>query len=711
MSTITSELKSFLESWCAPDSKARFGHIQIPPYRIGGLLETMRQHFQTSKSHMPFFVIPDGEMKIGAGLNSENDEFPSELLSFSKLLSVLRHNRSPSDDDDDDWKVGHGVEDWKAVEVLPRRSIFVLQLDPAVSADCALALIGLVNWTLWVNALHLDNRVQLLTISAEKESNFLSKLVSVAAPGTQVLGLDLSVHGEQDPQSGAIIYSTMDTAEKAAKIVASIRNHPETSRVIVTFDKGFYRALRTGLGDGSGFADEIHCLNGDVSNLTKLRTGEVADSKTVVIMIHGELPILPLELPSFDELYLVLSDGEFTGPPVWDCTAAQIVMQPQNPSRDDRRLQLWWGRQPSIENRHIFATGKGVPAFLDDSFTRERLVENSQLGGFIAAVFDMGSWGVDTDAAIACFVRFSRQVEEMCGRLTVQGVITSQGPPKDESNKPSPALALSEEEAIVFRGVLSPLDYDHRLALLVAIEAEPGARSTKVEIAAILKHGSGNLVGLTPSSGRREQRNLERMLQGCQDVRQELSSNGSIWFTLGQFRRARLMHDDDSDDLHNLVDINWSLVVNVDTLIEDISRVLPRAGIYLRNRDADSMAMSQEEERQVQRDLARAFLYQLTFSRYPGPGQRIKHKFISTMNVCILPTDPNRVRSTIDFYRLVSQNEVALGICHDLSSSETKGEILSEDWTWIPGQVVANWLHENAPGREIYQVLNAHLQH
>ncbi|KAH7262920.1 hypothetical protein BKA59DRAFT_505939 [Fusarium tricinctum] len=711
MATITSELERFLDFWCHPKSEARFGHIQIPPYRIGGLLETMRQHFQTSKSHMPFFVIPDGEMKIGAGLNLENDEFPSELMSFTKLLSVLRNNRSPSDYDD--WKVGYGVEDWNAGEVLPRRSIFVLQLDPAVPADCALALIGLVNWTLWVNRLDQNNRVQLLTISAEKDSDFLSRLVSVAAPGTQVVNLDLAVHGEQDPQSGAIVYDTIDNAGKVANIVASIRNNPEVSRVIVTFDKGFYDELRTGLGDGSGHGEEIHCLSGDVSNLTNLRTGEVADGKPLLIMIDGELPILPLELPSFDELYLVLSDGKVTGPPLWDNATAQIVMRPRNTSRDDRRLQIWWARQPSIRDRHIFATGRGLPAVMENSYVRKRLVENSQLGGFIAAVIDMSSWGVNSSKAITCFARFARQVDDMRRRLTIQAVITNKGPPlpEDEFNRPLPALALSEEEANVFRGVLSLVDYDHRLALLVALEAEPGARSTKVEIAAILKHGPGKLVGRLPSSGKREQRNIERMLQGCQDVNQALSSTGSIWFTLGQFRRARLRHDDGSDDLHNLVYINQPLVTDVDTLIEEINSVLRKAGVDFRDRNTDSLAIGQEEECQVQRDLARAYIYQLAVSHFPGPGQRMVHRFLSTMNPCILARDPKSVMSIIDFYTLISQDEAVFGICHGISSLGTEDSILSKDWTWIPGQVVANWRYENAPGKNICEVLNTGAQY
>ncbi|KAM0187536.1 hypothetical protein ACHAPI_011073 [Fusarium lateritium] len=706
MATITSALGRFLEDWCDPDSEARFGHIQIPPYRIEGLLETMRQHFQTANSHMPFFVVPDGELEIGTGLNCENEEFPSELMSFSKLMSVIRHNRYPGIGEK--WRVGYGVEEWEADEILPRKSIFVLQLDPAVSADCALALIDLVNWALSANDID-GNRVQLLTISAEKDSGFLSKLISVAAPRNRVYDLDLAVHGEQDPEKGAIVFSTTGTAEKAANILASIRNGPEIPRVIVTFDEGLFDEVWNGLRQSEyDLVDAKFCINGDVSSLTNLKIGEGADGQTLLILVDSELHILPLGLPSCDELHLALYDGYIPGQPLWDDATAQVTMCPRSTSGDDRRLQLWWARQPSIKKRHIYATGKGIPAFLEDSCVRERLVEISQLGGFIAAAMDMSSWGVDAEKAIACFVRYSLRIEEMYRRLTIQRVITSKGPPieEDELEKPRPALFLSEVEANVFRNVLSLLDYDHRLALLVALEANPVARILKVEIAAILKFGSGNLVELRATDDKEYEKKLDQMLKGCHDVSGALCSTGSIWFTLGHFRRVR-SGGDALNDLSNLVYVKESFVAKVHTLTEDIKGVLEKAGA----KSSPSISINQEDERQVQRDLARAYIYQLTWSRYPAPSKRIVHKFLSTMTTCTLAREPKGASYIIDFHALVSENGGALGICHDVHSSRTNNEISSDDWTWIPSQVVADWLKANEPDRHICEVLSTGIQH
>lgn len=74
---------------------------------------------------------------------------------------------------------------------------------------CALSLIGIVKW---VTAMSLDpdSDIRVLTMSAEKDFNLLSNVVSFAAPGVNVASLNLAAYGEFDPIQHCKISTTGD---------------------------------------------------------------------------------------------------------------------------------------------------------------------------------------------------------------------------------------------------------------------------------------------------------------------------------------------------------------------------------------------------------------------------------------------------------------------------------------------------------------------
>ncbi|RKL07651.1 hypothetical protein BFJ71_g2251 [Fusarium oxysporum] len=106
-------------------------------------------------------------------------------------------------------------------------------------------------------------------------------------------------------------------------------------------------------------------------------------------------------LDGFDEIHIVpgSSDAMRTE---WDKARRKVVVYTHPASREDRQLQRWWIRQDSIPERFIYPD-QAPQTFLEAGGSRIRLVENAELCGFIAGVFDCASWGVDVDKAISCF--------------------------------------------------------------------------------------------------------------------------------------------------------------------------------------------------------------------------------------------------------------------------------------------------------------------
>ncbi|EXK36897.1 hypothetical protein FOXG_09013 [Fusarium oxysporum f. sp. lycopersici 4287] len=125
---------------------------------------------------MKLFVVPDLEKDLGIELD-EDDAVRPLILKFSDLLEALQATKEMALLGEK-WGYRNAnmeLDGWQQHKLLPIM--------------------------LWVTAMSLDpdSDIRVLTMSAEKDFNFLSNVVSFTAPGVNVASLNLAAHGEFDP--------------------------------------------------------------------------------------------------------------------------------------------------------------------------------------------------------------------------------------------------------------------------------------------------------------------------------------------------------------------------------------------------------------------------------------------------------------------------------------------------------------------------------
>ncbi|EXL47969.1 hypothetical protein FOCG_10475 [Fusarium oxysporum f. sp. radicis-lycopersici 26381] len=154
------------------------------------------------------FVTPELERAVGLGLAEDG----TTKLAFSEALDC------------------DGI--------LPRNIIVVFQIDPTVPADCALALIAVVQWALDVS-LEAGSQVRVITLTTDDGCDFVSTLVALGARDVVVDHLDLG-----EPWDGASLspgsvrttmHSSTDAMETVQTIAAASLQDTTTQHLILSF--------------------------------------------------------------------------------------------------------------------------------------------------------------------------------------------------------------------------------------------------------------------------------------------------------------------------------------------------------------------------------------------------------------------------------------------------------------------------------------------
>ncbi|KLO81568.1 uncharacterized protein FFB20_14876 [Fusarium fujikuroi] len=707
-SEMLSELRNFLALFAekAPEgeSQARFGHVQVPPYRLGevSLMEYIRQDLvKGGCPDMTFFVVPEVEKALGTGVE-EDDLTPSVVLTFSDLLEALQATKRMAPLGED-WGFNNpkwALDGWREHKLLPISIVLVLCLDPQMPSTCALSLIGIVKWATEMS-LDLDSDIRVLTMSAEKDFNFLSNLVSFTAPGVNVATLNLAAHGEVDPIQRCEVPRSSEVSLYADGILNRMRTDSESRRLIVSFNVEFSKTL-----EGKMAKDERQLLKAvymdpattfkplvELENSTK-------GFKTSLLTVRGEMSSLPPILSGYDEIHVIpgSSDAMRTE---WDDRRCQMVVSSHSASQEDRQLQCWWIQQASIPSRFIYP-GQAPQAFFNAGGPRLRLVENAELGGFLVGVIDCASWGIDVGKAVACFVRQISRTQEMVERLDIQRLINNDG------------LNLFEDEAVTFRAVLPALGFDHRLAMLVAFDSGPSVRRVKVQLACMLKLGLVHRINSNVDALNKPEQYKE-LLDGCHGIGRSLAERGAMWLALGliknHLRNAELNggYDKSKDALKKLVSIKQQDASNFNTEVRKVLRLMSEKGISVDASEsiaAEEDQLSSGERHVLHLHLLRAFLYQ--FSVIPLSEAA---NMVNTNLATLAESRFDKLARLTDL-KSISQREggYVYGVSHEYV---LRGESVPLDasWTSIPRAIVAECQLELRSDMNIHEVLSTGIQH
>jgi hypothetical protein len=708
-SKMLSELRKFLTSFVEKvpedEPQARFGHIQMPPYRFGevSLMESIRQEFVKGDCpDMTFFVVPDSEKDLGTGIN-EHDTIKATILSFSDLLYALRATKemAPAGEEWGFRTDDAAVAAWQEHKLLPISVVMVICLDPLMPSACALSLIGIVKWAIQMS-LELESDIRLLTMSAEEDFNFLSKVVSFTAPGVNVASLNLAAHGEVDPMQHCRCPNSSDVDMWAEGVLECIRKEPEWRRLIVSFNAGFSKALETKMAKGDRKLVKTVYMDTatTVQPLVEVKAGGF---KTYFLTIRGELSTLPPILNGYDEIHVIPgSSNAFRTE--WDEFRCQMVASSYPASREDRQLQLWWIRQDSIPSRLIYP-GQAPQALINAGGSRLRLVENAELGGFIAGVIDCASWGIDVGSAVACFVNHTLRTQEMVNRLQIQRLVNDYG------------LNLLGDEAVTFRAVLPAFGFDHRLALLVALDSGPFVRRVKVQLACMLKLGSVYKISVHGDPFNKPEP-CKQILDECHGAGRSLAHRGAMWLALGliknHLRNAELNggYDKSKDELKKLVTIKQQDALRFNTEVRKVLLLLSENGISVDDSESiagEAVELTPEEEDVLHCHLLRAFLYQLSVIHVPDNSA--PSNMLTTNLATLAKSKFDKLARATDI-KSISKEEggCVYGVSHELVLRDGS-VLLDASWTSIPNSIVSEWEPWLMSDMNIHEALSTGILH
>ncbi|KAF5695937.1 hypothetical protein FGLOB1_13917 [Fusarium globosum] len=689
------------------NGKVRFGHVQIPPYRLGkvSLLESVRQ-ISTKANRFNaemIFVVSDREKELGVGVNDDGKVTPV-ILTFSELIDSLRASKKGAKMA----KWTTSPKPWKKGKALPVGVVLAICLDPHMSADCALCILGTVRWAIDQACDYDETDIRILTFSAEKEFNFLSEVVSFLSPDKHVASVNLAARGLTNAAHNSWVCTQPSSVACAGDILKKLRLTKEARRLILSFDETLEREFKAQLRDDEQATVEFRTVEATVSvaPLLDLKRSEKGPN-VLFISFQGEVPFLPLAIRSFDELYVVMGTSGINKK-AWDEFSRQTIELPHWASTEDRNLQQWWVNQPSIPSRFLYTVGQKHELFIEAGGPRFRLVENSHLGGFIASLADIASWGIDPAAALACFVSKSRRAQEMSLRLRTQGLTAKDGL----------GLGLSESEAAVFRSVASLLGYDHRLALFVALDSRSEVRRVKVQLAAMLKYSTDQVICIHQSVFD-DRKKYNSVIRGCHGHGSSMARQGTMWLNLGLLKRHQKMaelQDADSspeDTLSELVRVRSDRALLIATETGEILDRLVKLGVNVENDSSvahESNELRQEAKDEISYHLVRSFTHNLVVTENLSANEkdapRLSHKVMSTW----LDVKQYERARLIEINSYVKKEMGrAFGIGYNFGWDKHGHPTLS-DWTYIPSIVVAEWRSKFKPDVTFYEILNTDVE-
>lgn len=674
-------------------------------------MEMIRQSL-ISSDHEGEMLIVSSDLEIGLGLGlGEDGPQPLAELSFSGALRVLRNNHGAGPDDPRlKWK--RYVEGAQNGDVLPVDIFVVFHIDPTLPADCALALTALVEWALGVSS-ERESNIRVLTLCVDGDCDFLSTLIGLRAPELSVSHLDLA-EDDDDPLKDARVYYTMGNRDAVGVISKSLIETPDVPKIIISFGPPDLEGDMEPLVENYRLEERIVSSAEDTGTILKIIERREKD-KLVWLTIDPALPLHPVQFRGYGEVYVLLGSHHEQAQ-CWDNRTHQLVSYTRYTSSDERLFQLSWARQNSAEV-HVLLLEESIEPVGDPNSSqsfkicgirRRRLLENGQLGGFIMAVAELSSWEFDVNGVLDCFIRYSLRRKIMKRRLEIQGILD-----RDQ-------VALSQLEARALRSLLPLFNYDHRLAIFVALDSDEIVRRVKIQLAVLVSLGLDKVVRLKFDQEIDPNSSSAKFIFGsCWGFAQDLAKQGTMWLTLGLWRGYKLSrvvrHGQNS--FGDLVCFDPILDNKAEYLVQEVSDELGHLGIKSAS-DAtikqEARSLDARAERKLQSQLLKAYIFQLTMGNHPLEGgipQREKapeFKMMERWADVYMLIDPTSASSLmVPEQHMVDSGEGCVsGISHGLQR-EAGDYTVMMDWNMIPNSVLAEWLVDHRPGQNVYAALAA----
>ncbi|KAG5757429.1 hypothetical protein H9Q69_003696 [Fusarium xylarioides] len=704
-------LKEFIASAFADDEEAehaRFAHIKLPLFRDPEIpwIKAIAQAFAGTFGDIGgklMFVTTDNEWQMDPGiLSSMEPPVDADKITFQSLLEYLRHTfLLVTTNGQYRWKNGT----WDA-STLPCDAILILHLDPSLHADCALALTGILQWARDMEILATTN-IRILTMSTSDHLDYVTQLVRLRRPGYLIPSLDLSF-GSDMPW----VTQTSESSDEdgiVSDICGVVGVDVATSHIIISFEdtETIYDKLSESLRKIKGHAFAMRTIATDIDVLSNIREPPGAGA-VILLRVPGDITLLPPVFYGYDNVHVIISD-RLPSREAWHHKSRHVVDFYRYASNQERWAQLWWLQQPA-EQRYLYCTRLPVHQVLETGFRHHHRIEDDQLGGFIAGIYDVKHWGIDCSRTIECFLGNGARVREMKKRLEAQRILS-----KNE-------FSLPDLEAKAFRSILPVVHYNYHLALFVAADCDATVRLLKVQLAALLTVRIEDIVIIVDDDLYTMVDNEEghsQMMDYCMGSVRCLANKGSLWLALGlwrshvlltnsRLRQERIPH---LESLAKTFDglFQWDTVqaTRASRLAQKMVNILqdeevPVSGIAM----VDEMEITLDKDQQfkMQSHLFRAYMHHLTASCI-HEGRVLSVEFATMTEVNPVPGRRRLIAFTpYAALRDLEDGNCMFGINHGLQWE--KGFRLTKDWVWIPQAVVAEWLAGTVPESDLFKLLS-----
>ncbi|CAG7565826.1 unnamed protein product [Fusarium equiseti] len=685
------------------DSGPLFGHIAMPPFQLQGVPEVIFDLVPVDRTKAFFIHVSVEEAKMP---DVEDGQLPIENFTFAGFLDVLRMNiqKGRGDGAPAEWQhAWNYIKSWPERRMLPLQAVVVMQLNSQVSADCALALTCAVDWACAESGIKRD--IRLITISSPIGPDLLLNLVVQRQGEAYVALCDIASLVKREATAGCDVFDGHSPEQTAKRLRDVIKRPNDNARLILSFDETIEDHLIPLLSKEE--CESVHQVDlfpsSESSTMSKV-CGNVKAGKTTLVTVLGQFEHLPLSISVFQELHLILGRVD-SKTPAWDNISRQVLAYPHWTSKQDRLSQTWWACQPEGVAVVVYSDRYSPPAFVDEGVNHVRLVQGAHLSGYIAAALDLMSMGIGSEETIRLFVQYPLIIEDIKARLAMQGLISTGG------------LNLSETGARLFRRLLPKVNYDHRLAMLLALDSNEAVRRVKAQFVAVLmSEPSCRFIEEKP-----EDVDVKTATNCCRGSVRSLASQGTTWAALGLIKYNFAVASDPKgrNRLSTIIDFNDEAVQAVCDVSDDLLETFLAFDIDI---DNDSMAserdeLNEAEKLQLHKDLFRVYMHQIVFFSYQSGSDGRSHvpEFMSltSMQPCSFSESLPILDALIDADGLTRATgfKTLFGISHTLS--RTSGPLAFNDWVLIPDEVVDEWSvdtglsHRNLVSTFVHQQSNS----
>ncbi|KIL95579.1 hypothetical protein FAVG1_00316 [Fusarium avenaceum] len=673
-------------------------HIRLPLYREPGFESKVITSFPGDGIFLLVTSTEDISLRESSISNLER---PTVIISFIQFLGLLSSTRKPIPGSRDAWDTSLSGAEAIAANILPKDATVLFMIDSSMPADCALALHGALQWTL-DSLRYPDTTIRILTMSTVHHHTLVSDLVHLRVAKFEIPSLDLSLEGMCPDDQAQKCY---EDGAIVADICDVIVQNAGTSQLVISFaDENFNSKLYDDMTKASkGLVKRVNITNrmGQDECLATIKSPPIKDV-TIHLCLPGDFPLVPQVFDNYEQIYVVL-DGRLSQCQAWHYSIHQVVGFDRYASYEQVWQQLWWCQQEATKRR-TYTRNEDIDDFLQGAIHHHQVIENAQLGGFIASIYDRGFWGIDILETLECFITYPARTDQMTRRLETQGILS-----KGE-------FGLKGSEADAFRAILPLVDYDHRLALFACLDSNPIVRGVKLELISVLTVGIHNIVAVNDAAFLEilHDRDLHhKFFSACMGPSRSLARCGGMWLALGLWRRYSLDEMAVNSSPEEVDFTNWlngylepleTNVNNVTARVKALHKALVGVGISVQDSSVHlHYQLDETETFEILTHLFHAFMFQLTVVRqgqehpthllYPAMMDVHKRR---TLNLNLLIDEATFLR--------VEHGECVFGISHSMTRDVEK-KVFLEDWTWVPAWVVATWMVDNAPDSDITSLL------